>query len=98
MHRMTFKLLATVIVLCMTTAAFALDVPLTYVRHSDEKDSFRPFSFAQVQPTIERPAGDWNLPELKSKTPLYAFAELGDKECLLILDRQNADDFFFNRL
>lgn len=98
MNRMIVRLLASVLLLCTTTAAFALDVSLKYERHPDEKDSFRPFSFAQVQPTIERPAGDWNLPELKSKTPLYAFAELGDKECLLILDRQNADDFFFNRL
>jgi hypothetical protein len=98
MSRLLFKLLATVIVLRMTTAAFALDVPLTYVRHPDEGDSFRPFSFAQANVTIERPAGDWNLPELKSKTPLYALAEFGDKELLLILDRQNADDFFYNRL
>jgi len=98
MNRLLFILLVTVLVLCMTTAAFALDVTLKYERHSDEGESFRPFSFAQVQPTIERPADDWNLPELRSKTPLYAFAELGDKERLVILDRQNADDFFFNRL
>ncbi len=98
MNRLIFKLMTTGLVLFTTTAAFALDVPLTYVRHPDEGESFRPFSFAQVQPTIERPAGDWNLPELKSKTPLYAFAELGDKKRLVILDRQSADDFFFNRL
>jgi len=98
MNRLILKLLATIIALWMTTAAFALDVPLKYVRHPDEGGLFRPFSFAQAQVTTERPAGDWNLPELKSKTPLYTFAEFGDEELLLVLDRQNADDFFYNRL
>lgn len=98
MNKVIFEILATVLVLCMTTAAFALDVPLTYVRQPEGRDAFLPFTSTKVQATIQRPAGDWELPELKSKPPIYAFARFGDKERLVILDRQNADDFFYSRL
>jgi hypothetical protein len=51
-----------------------------------------------MQKTIGVPSGDWTLPELKSKSPIYAIAQFGEKPRLLILDRQSADDFFYNRL
>jgi hypothetical protein len=98
MNRLILKLLATIIALWMTTAAFALDVPLTYARHPDEGESFRPGGTATLQSTLDRPSGEWKLPQLTSKQPIYAFAQLGDKNCLFILDRREADDFFYNRL
>jgi hypothetical protein len=98
MNRLTLKLLATIIALWMTTAAYALDVPLTYVRHPDERDSFLPGGATALQGVLERPTGEWKLPQLTSKQPIYAFTEIGDKQRLLILDREKAADFFYNRL
>jgi len=98
MKRLTFGLLAAVLGLSVATASFGLEVPLTCERHPDEAESFRPGGAATLQKSLDRPAGEWKLPELNSKQPIYAFAELGEKKCLLVLDRQKADDFFYNRL
>ena len=78
-----------------------LEVPLEYVRYPDEEAADGPFSVigeAHLEASRKLPAGDWKLPELKSKQPLYLLAPLGDGEILLVLDRERADDPFFTRL
>jgi len=98
MRKLTFGLFAAALGLSLATAAFGLEVPLTYQRHPDDTETFRPGGSATLGKSLDRPAGTWKLPELNSKQPIYAFAELGEKKRLLVLDRQNADDFFYSRL
>lgn len=96
MSKLIFGLLVAVVALSLATAAFGLEVPLTYERHRGK--SFRPGGSATLKSSLDRPAGEWKLPEMNSKQPIYAFAELGEKKRLLVLDRQKADDFFYSRL
>jgi len=92
------KVMVCVLGFCLVTAALAVEVPLKYEKYPDKTKSFYPSGTAVLQKTIKPPNGEWKIPELKSEHPLYALAKLGDKECLFIMDRQNTDDFFYNRL
>lgn len=92
------KLVVCVLGFSLAAAALAVDVPLKYEKYPDKTKSFYPYGTARLQKTIKPPNGEWKIPELKSEHPLYALAKLGDKECLFIMDRQNTDDFFYNRL
>ena len=98
MNKVIFRLFMSVLAFSLTTSAFGLEVPLTYERHPDEAESFLPGGSATLEKSLDRPAGTWKLPDLKSKQPIYGFAQLGEKKRLLVLDRQKADDFFYNRL
>jgi hypothetical protein len=98
MTERTLKVLMFVLVFCVTTSAFGLEVSIKYERHADGTAGFRPSGVAPLQVTADVPSGDWKLPELKSKPPIYAITHFGEKPRLLILDRQNASDFFYNRL
>ena len=98
MTERTLKVLMSVLVFCLTTSAFGLDIPIEYQRYPDGPLELIPSGGAVMQKMIEAPSGDWKLPELNSKPPIYAIIQFADKSRLLILDRQNADDFFYNRL
>lgn len=78
--------------------ALALEVPLTYVQYTDDWEGFRAYGGAPVEVSGKAPAGEWKLPELKGKLPLYALLQLGARQHLLILDRANENDSFYTRL
>lgn len=80
------------------SAAPALDVPLTYVQYTDDWEGFRVYGGTPVDVSGKAPTGEWKLPELKGKLPLYALLQLGAREHLLILDRTNENDSFYTRL
>lgn len=85
-------------VFCLTTSALAIEVPLKYEKFPDKPKSFHPYGVISLNEKTKPPAGEWKMPELISEYPLYAFVKLGDGKRLCILDRQNADDVFYNRL
>ena len=78
--------------------ALALDFPLTYERHSEEDGGFRPNGYAHIDVSKKPPPGNWTLPALVCKAPVYGVIALGDREHLLVLDQQKEDDSFYNRL
>jgi len=81
----------------MTTAAAALEAPLTYERHPDNPKTFRPIGHAMFQILDEPPEGEWKLPEFTGPLPLYIIANLGDKQHLLVFDCEKKEDDFYNR-
>jgi hypothetical protein len=91
------KLLAAYLVLSLTNAASAVEVPLKYVKYPHKPESYYPYGNAILQLTAECPAGKWKMPQLKSEHPLYAISKMGDKERLFIIDRRQAGDSFYNR-
>ena len=91
------KLLAAFLGLCLTASALAIDVPLKYQKHPAESEDFYPNGSISLKRTMGTPSGEWKFPTLVSEHPIYAFAKIGDKERLCILDRQNASDKFYNR-
>lgn len=77
-----------------SSVAFALDVPIRYVKHQEFSERFRPYGSAMPDKSRTCPAGEWKLPELKCKQPVYALTKFGDKERLLILDAKAGDPFY----
>jgi hypothetical protein len=92
------RMAAFVFMWCLVFSAYAIDVPLTYQHHPDEQRQFYPYGGTSPNLKLERPAGEWKLPELKGKQPLYGLVEWGAKKRLLVLARQNEEDEFYNRL
>jgi hypothetical protein len=98
MTRFVPKLLVVGFLICSLITALALDVPLKYEKFAEKRTGFRPYGYSQFGKTTDPPKGEWKLPALKSKLPIYAMSRLGSKERLFILDRQKTDDKFYNRL
>jgi hypothetical protein len=98
MTRFVPKLLVVGFLICSLITALALEVPLKYEKFAEKAQGFRPYGYSQFGKTTDPPKGEWKLPELKSKLPIYAMSKLGSKERLFILDRQKTDDKFYNRL
>lgn len=86
---------------CFTAALFAIEVPLKYEKYPDEPKTFLPSGSVQlnIRPRgIPLPGDPWTLPHLNTENPAYAFAKIGDKERLLVLDVQKKGDSSYNRL
>lgn len=98
MSKFTAKLAIIFLGLCITTTAFAIEVPLKYQKHPDKSKAFYPSSITRPEKKIERPTGKWKMPELLSEYPLYIFIKIGDEKRLCVMDRQKAEDVFYNRL
>jgi len=79
-------------------AASAIDVPLTYHRHPEDKQVFLPYGNIRLELKLAAPEGTWKLPELQGKQPLYALVEVGETKRLLVFARQKEGDDFYNRL
>lgn len=92
------QLVLAILGICLVTTAFGLEVPLKYEKYPERPRELLPPGYRSLDKTTDVPQGDWKLPKLKSKLPVYAMVKLGNKERLLILDRKNADDSFYNRL
>lgn len=78
-----------------------IEVPLRYVRYSDDAAFDEAFLFEGERPLTwsdEKPAGTWTLPELHSRRPVFARATFGEREHLLILDRTGVNAPFYDRL
>jgi len=101
MGKLTSKAGIAFLAFFLATTLFAIEVPLKYEKYPDEPRSFLPSGFAQlnIRPRdAPLPGEPWTLPHLNTENPVYAFAKIGDKERLFILDIQNANDPFYNRL
>lgn len=86
---------------CFTAALFAIEVPLKYEKYPDAPKSFLPSGSVQlnIRPRgIPLPGDPWTLPHLNTENPAYAFAKIGDKERLFVLDVQKKGDSSYNRL
>ena len=96
---MRLQTLTLLVALCVAAGAFALDVPLKYERYADSPGrGYRPHARAGVRALVDRPPGDWKLPDLVSDIPVYGLVGLVDAERLIVLDRQEKSDAFFNRV
>ncbi len=85
--------------LALALGLLAVDVPLKYERCGDDGGSgWQPRVYVLLEKSVKLPAGDWKLPELKSSLPVYACADIGGKKRLLVLDKRDAKDPFYNRL
>ncbi len=78
-------------------AALGVDVRLEQMRPSDGERKNFPFDHAMLSLSVSPPAGEWNLPSLKSEAPVFAFIELGKEKKLFILDVNGPSDTFYNR-
>jgi hypothetical protein len=98
MRRHTSVLLAIFLGFCLTTAAFAIDVPLKYQKHPAESENFYPYGSNRFTVTLKKPSGDWKFPTLVSEKALYTLVKIGDAERLFVLDKQKEDAKFYNRI
>ncbi len=90
MPRSTLRRTALWPALCAAVSAWALDVPLTYVKHSDENTPAAG-GFQQLAVTTAAPGGDYKLPTLAGPR-YFAFASLGgEKRCFLFTSRKAGD-------
>ena len=84
----------------MLRASLAIEIPLTYVRHEEERrdGGFQPAGYGGVAMKFKPPEGEWKLPELIGPRPLYGLALLGNEFRLFVLSRQKQEDVFYNRM
>jgi len=95
MARYTMLLLVSLV----STSAVALEIPLTYQRYTADKKGFQGQSAPYpVTNETTRPDGEWKLPKLVSKVPLYQIIRLAGQERLLIVDQKSPDDKFYSRI
>ncbi len=86
-----------VLMLPLIGSASSIEVPLKYRKHTENRQSFLPYGNLMIQPKTACPEGNWKLPELVGRQPLYALVQLGEKDRLVILDCRQATDAFYNR-
>ena len=98
MNKSIMKLVCFMVFFFFASILFAIDVPLKYVKYPDKTESYFPSGIAFVSKTLESPDGNWKFPDFISSKPIYAQAKLGDEKRLMILDRQKAEDDFYNRI
>jgi len=79
-------------------SAWAVDVPLKYVKFADGATVLIPAGTTSLRLTLEPPAGEWKLPRWTSEKPLYGLVKIGSAERLLALDRQKSEDKYYNRI
>lgn len=92
--------------LVLTAWTHAIEVPLTYdsygdpnvARSTNSVRTYQPRGFRMFEGATKLPEGDWKLPALKSKCPVYGILPLAGKDILLVLDKQKDADIFFTRL
>ncbi|HPB32517.1 MAG TPA: hypothetical protein PLB62_13765 [Candidatus Sumerlaeota bacterium] len=83
----------------LAQASDAIEIPLNYVSYPAKRTpTFLPLRASEMEVLVTAPPGNWKLPELKSKNPVYALVKLGDTERLAIFDRINSEDQFFTRV
>jgi hypothetical protein len=101
MNKFAVKLGIIFLGFCFTAALFAIEVPLKYEKYPDAPKSFLPSGSVQlnIRPRgIPLPGDPWTFPHLNTENPAYAFAKIGDKERLFVLDIQKKGDSSYNRL
>jgi len=94
---MTIRLVrlgALALVVAFTSAAFALEVPIRYIKHKEPSETFLPYGSARLTGLNQCPEGEWKLPELKCKHPVYALSQMGDKSRLMILDAKPGEKMY----
>ena len=65
------------------------EVPLEFHESADVQGTV-PYGSADSMPLEECPPGDWKLPELVGKKPMYGLLELGDSKYLFVMDAREA--------
>lgn len=91
-------LLAAALVLGPGVTAQVLEVPLALHLRPERPRGFFPLGVAQPEKSLEAPAGEWKLPELKSEVPVYFQHRMGDQKLLFILDRKTKSSPFYDLL
>lgn len=83
-----YKFLQTFALLLLfhSPAAFAMEIPLEYVKDGEDENFYYRQGLIDGWFSNAAPSGDWKLPLFKSKKPLYAFLNLGDRQHLMVLD------------
>jgi len=95
------RLLSSLVVLAalaFAASALAIDVPLKFIKFPDGATGFVPVGITSLKLALEIPAGEWKLPNWTSEKPLFGLVKIGAAERLLALDRQKAEDTYFNRI
>ena len=69
-----------------TTALFALEVPLEYLKDGEKPNSYYHQKQIDGWFSTSVPSGNWKLPLFKSEFPFFAILELGDRPHLMALD------------
>ncbi len=82
----------------VAAAAGALDVELTYQTRPEENQGFFPYGSQSAKASLAPPDGDWKLPSALVGTPMYLTVALGERPHLLVLDKEDETDPFYNRL
>jgi hypothetical protein len=72
------------------------EVQLNYEKSPANRILFRPYGSNNPEKLTEVPPGNWKLPELKSKIPIYTFFNLGETKRLIIFDQKSTTDGFYN--
>ena len=77
--------------LCAAVSAWAIDVPLTYVKHSDGEGPGQGGGFQQLVLTTAPPGSDYKLPAV-SGPRWFALASIGgEKRCFLFTAKKAGD-------
>ncbi len=108
MNTFRAKAIAVALLVGLALPAAALDVAIEYQRYPSQEEQqkereegksvFRPWGSGSLELKKEAPEGDWKLPKLVAKRPIYAEVTLGDSTFLLVYDKQEAGDTFYNRV
>jgi len=75
-----------------------VEAPLTYEKYEQQFRGFQPQSYTGIEKLTEPPPGNWKLPKLVAKIPIYVLIRLSDAKYLMVLDQKDAGDNFYNRL
>lgn len=98
MKRMSHIVGGVCVLMSFCLCGLAVEAPLTYEKYELQYRGFQPQAYIGIEKLTDAPQGNWKLPKLVAKIPIYIFLRLGDSKCLMVIDQKEATDIFYNRL
>jgi hypothetical protein len=98
MIRKILQIVPFLAVLGLAVPVSALDVPLTYTRCDQGTEESLARESIYLADNGQLPPGEWKLPSLVSKAPLYALVKLAGQDRLMVFDQAKPEDSFYNRV
>ncbi len=76
----------------------ALEIPLTFRPTSSSSQDWVGEEVHRLARRAQPPPGDWKLPRFRARIPVFSVIYLAGTPHLLVLDKKNPRDSFYNRL
>ncbi|MFC2141764.1 hypothetical protein ACFLR7_02380 [Acidobacteriota bacterium] len=98
MRNLVLRISMHLMILGFGSSLIAIDVPLKFTKLTPDKDSIYSTGFMFMRDGWESKFKELKLPEFVDERPLYSQTIFGDKQLLMVFDREKPGDYYYNLL